>query len=764
MAIRFRFRSSVNYDSVVIEGQPSISVRDLKAKIVRSKNLNICQDFDLVFSDAETGQEYYDENIQLPSGSSVIIKRVPAGSMRADKGHVESFENVGIKDTNVFRTSAQANVEVDNFDDFGAELCPIPEATISGSDFDVDKQFLCTNDETPRFFEIPRVGCQKLDASELIESIPTRPSNIGDSEDASQIKSKPSVDALTKPKKVVTANPQSMQNVDLPAELKCYLCGTFFKEAVMIPCCQHSFCEKCIQLVLVEKRSCPKCLSTKYTVKDLLPNVSLRQAIERFLESQILIKSSDNAFGYAPDGESGIQVKELSCAVSVHQREAVLPHSPCATRRGSNQIMGKSVSGKSSLCHKLKQLDAEKHGSRHPVDLERGAEDLVSEFQGENQPLHEEAESTIKKKRGSCVNTADRSFMETGRHRKGDRTCYMCGSPDHFIRDCPAASSPHPMLQTGNAMFPGAMTGYLSPYWNGPFPQIRPLLSPYGNPFATIVPPTTFPVPSYMPSMFGGMAPYGGFTKRVGRLACPVGPNAEWHVDRSDCWELQGDEKRRKVSHNNLGRGQSFDDDEEDDRFNKRRKEPERSHDLRSYQDREDGASVSKDSFTERPNWKHRHYANFDDELERSSSEVEDMPSSSNRHGEERRKCRHRNSKKHDGGMVHISADSSHSRSHGQRQHQSSKTKDVKRKRVGSEGKRDKQKHHSQSESGLQQSLSSDHKAQWKERDSSHGSRHSRHNSRSMNNELSRERWQMVSGSDEDGDEDDHYYKRKRHH
>lgn len=44
-----------------------------------------------------------------------------------------------------------------------------------------------------------------------------------------------------------------------------------------------------------------------------------------------------------------------------------------------------------------------------------------------------------------------------------------------------------------------------------------------------------------------------GFT-RVGGLACPVGPSAEWHVDRSDGQELQGYEKRQKVSHNNLGR------------------------------------------------------------------------------------------------------------------------------------------------------------------------------------------------------------------
>lgn len=33
---------------------------------------------------------------------------------------------------------------------------------------------------------------------------------------------------------------------------------------------------------------------------------------------------------------------------------------------------------------------------------------------------------------------------------QGDRNCYMCGSPDHLIRDCPAASSSHPHNHTGS--------------------------------------------------------------------------------------------------------------------------------------------------------------------------------------------------------------------------------------------------------------------------------------------------------------------------
>lgn len=30
-----------------------------------------------------------------------------------------------------------------------------------------------------------------------------------------------------------------------PPELKCPLCSNIFKDAVMIPCCQYSFCDKC---------------------------------------------------------------------------------------------------------------------------------------------------------------------------------------------------------------------------------------------------------------------------------------------------------------------------------------------------------------------------------------------------------------------------------------------------------------------------------------------------------------------------------------
>lgn len=79
------------------------------------------------------------------------------------------------------------------------------------------------------------------------------------------------------------------------------------------------------------------------------------------------------------DGESGIQVKDVSCAVSVIQR---------GTERGSNEVHSESIGGTSShvygnrfLKDKISKLPVHKL----PEDLE-GFDD----FQGENQPTNEE--------------------------------------------------------------------------------------------------------------------------------------------------------------------------------------------------------------------------------------------------------------------------------------------------------------------------------------------------------------------------------------
>lgn len=56
-----------------------------------------------------------------------------------------------------------------------------------------------------------------------------------------------------------------------------------------------------IRQALIAKGMCPKCSSRKCIVGDLLPNLSLRRAIEHFLESQMFDAGFEDVMQkYAP--------------------------------------------------------------------------------------------------------------------------------------------------------------------------------------------------------------------------------------------------------------------------------------------------------------------------------------------------------------------------------------------------------------------------------------------------------------------------------
>ncbi|KAM7510750.1 hypothetical protein LguiB_009625 [Lonicera macranthoides] len=794
MSVRFKFRSSVNFDSIDIgEGRSSISIKDLRYKILRQKNNNnICQDFDLVFSDALTGREYNDENFPIPSGSSVIIKRVPAGMVTTAPAVIESDGNCRMKDS---KPLSPLGGQMDDFDDFGIDLCPAPEAMVPEFDQEFSKKNCVSNEKDN--IAASRLECQKLEVSDLIEAIPRDSFRSANEVNIPQ-KFEPKAEEQMKLEKAIGANYSAVQNADLPSELKCPLCNAFFKEAVMIPCCQLSFCEKCIRVVLIDKGRCPKCFSNKCRVEDLLPNLSLRQAIERFLESQMLM--TDNALHeYAPDGESGIQALDFSCAVTIGQKEFDLPHSSSATEKGSNQIMGgffpesrirKNASLESkalklaSSSHKVKQIDGE---------IQSGPQDLasVSDFQGENQPLnfartrlHETAaDSTVRKQSGLWVdNGGGRSFMSAGRHRMGDRTCYMCGSPDHLIRDCPAAYAHNPMLQTGNPMFPGGMlpggmAGYGPPYWNGgSFAPTRPFTNMYGHPGMmpfnpAMLPVSPYAIPPHISSMYGGPPAPSGIM-RMGGLAPPVGIRGERPVSHSELLELQECEKRGKPFDENVGRRRRY--DAQDD-FHQRHhyNEPEQSYDNKSRSEREETASHSGDSHSRRSRRKHQndeHYVDHEilavDERhgkssrssgrdrrhhlsERSSSGVEDIVSNScDKYCDDGHEKHHRSSKRHHERRGQCGSDSS--RSH----HKSRKENDAQR-RVDSVSKVSNRKHHSHSESVLEPSSSCDQEKKYRDR-------HHVRGFGPISNEPCGDRWQMVSRLDDDSPEGSHHHKRKR--
>ncbi|XP_076926225.1 uncharacterized protein LOC143589301 isoform X2 [Bidens hawaiensis] len=486
MSIRFKFRSSVNFDTIEIDGgKPYVSVREFRSKILRQLKINgVChKHFDLVFFDHLTGQEYNDDEFMIPSGSSVTIKRIPAKPvLRPHKPEA-------------------------------SELC---EDVTKGMDHNKPAEIVLENN----------LAC----------------------EDREQIKLE----------KVVNSKSIDMQKVDLPSELRCPIYVTYFKEAVMIPCCQHSFCKKCICEVLQLTSRCPKCSSTKFRVEHLLPNLSLSHAIEHFIESQILATSPEiDLQKYVPDGESGIQGKEIS---TVTKRKLDMVYSTSADSQGENQPVMPQV------C------------------------------------MPDEADSTSRKRRPwVSFGGGDQSYVVENTIQKSGRTCYMCGSPGHFIRDCPMASTEHLMFHTG-------MSGYPVPYWNpAAFSHVNPYMTMYGSPMMvpfnpTMVPVTPYAVPPYVPSTYGSQVKY-------------------FH------------EKRQSSS------------DYEDNGIQKRHAyhEPERSSEYKSYRDRGNAPSNSDGSHGRKLLKRYEKCSNGSNHTERSVSGIEDVHSGNSRLDETRHR-KHRES------------------------------------------------------------------------------------------------------------------------
>ncbi|XP_054693190.1 E3 ubiquitin-protein ligase RBBP6-like [Grus americana] len=87
--VHYKFSSKLNYDTVTFNGF-HICLRDLKRQIFIREKLKPAN-CDLQITNAQTKEEYTDENALIPKNSSVIVRRIPAGGGKAtSKRHVLS--------------------------------------------------------------------------------------------------------------------------------------------------------------------------------------------------------------------------------------------------------------------------------------------------------------------------------------------------------------------------------------------------------------------------------------------------------------------------------------------------------------------------------------------------------------------------------------------------------------------------------------------------------------------------------------------------
>ncbi|XP_075345872.1 E3 ubiquitin-protein ligase RBBP6-like [Mycteria americana] len=79
--VHYKFSSKMSYDTVTFSGL-HISLCDLKRQIMSREKLKV-SNCDLQITNAQTKEEYTDDNALIPRNSSVIVRRIPVGGVKA---------------------------------------------------------------------------------------------------------------------------------------------------------------------------------------------------------------------------------------------------------------------------------------------------------------------------------------------------------------------------------------------------------------------------------------------------------------------------------------------------------------------------------------------------------------------------------------------------------------------------------------------------------------------------------------------------------
>ncbi|KAJ4968229.1 hypothetical protein NE237_014930 [Protea cynaroides] len=565
MAVYYKFKSAKDYDSISIDGH-FISVANLKEKIFESKHLGRGTDFDLMVANAQTNEEYIDEDTLIPKNTSVLIRRVPGRPRMPIVAEQAESKVLGnkVEDAQPAKSSypvPDSSVtrfpEESEWDEFGNDLYAIPEVLpvqysnpvqdappSNRADEDskikalIDTPALDWQRQTPDGFgsgrgfgrgmggrmmggrgfgrgglerKTPPVGyiCHRCKVpGHFIQHCPTNgdpnydikrvkpPTGIPKSmlmttPDGSYALPSGAV-AVLKPneaafEKEIEGLPSTRSMSELPPELRCPLCKEVMKDAVLTSkCCFKSFCDKCIRDHIISKSVCI-CGATNILADDLLPNKTLRDTINRILESNN--SSADNAGSMLliQDMESArcAQPKVPSPTFSATSKgEHVPPPSKDVTpdlkdimneKKPSMSAPQPSVD-KGRIAQTMDVSEATRESASVKEVTSQGSAPLPEEEVQQKLQAGEPGKKKKKKKVRLPLNASDMQWRSSQDHLAAENYMMPLG---------PSAYNPYwPGMQLG-------MDGYGAPY-SGAMPYMGYAPGPFDVPFGGIVPQDPF--------------------------------------------------------------------------------------------------------------------------------------------------------------------------------------------------------------------------------------------------------------------------------
>ncbi|XP_010277117.1 PREDICTED: uncharacterized protein LOC104611647 isoform X2 [Nelumbo nucifera] len=290
--------------------------------------------------------------------------------------------------------------------------------------------------------------------------------------------------------KEIEGLPTTRSVSDLPPELHCPLCKEVMKDAVLTSkCCFKSFCDKCIRDHIISKSVCV-CGATSILADDLLPNKTLRDTINRILESNN--SSAENA-------GSMLQIQDMESARCAQPKIPSPTHS--ATSKGDhmpppqkdNTPCTKETADEGKAVTTIPQQSLEKGRVAQTVDVSEATHESMSMKGPTSQgsaPLAEDVQQKMpagepgkrkKKKVRLAVNAVDMQW----------KASQDLAAENYMMPLGPSTYNPY---WSG---LPLGMDGYVAPY-AGTMPYMGYVPGPFDVPFGGILPQDPFVGQGYM--------------------------------------------------------------------------------------------------------------------------------------------------------------------------------------------------------------------------------------------------------------------------